>query len=224
MHRILRMFAIPVLALAVLGEAGTAAAATAARSGAAAAPCTGTIQVAQFAFSPATVPTGQGSTASVTAVNCTAQSVQSTVTWYGRYLVAGSSNIPPGCPVIDPVAFQAAIAPNGQYTGSLGYGTFATCAATQLQVTVSFDGPSGAVFAQATATLNITQSAPPSFGCHVTYTLLSEWRGGFVSSLAITNTGNQPINGWSLAFAFGGDQKITNAWGRASPRAGTWSR
>ncbi|OLE27867.1 MAG: hypothetical protein AUG49_04020 [Catenulispora sp. 13_1_20CM_3_70_7] len=47
--------------------------------------------------------------------------------------------------------------------------------------------------------------------CQVTYTK-NEWTGGFTASLTITNTGTSPINGWTLAFSFPGDQKVTNAW------------
>jgi cellulase/cellobiase CelA1 len=47
----------------------------------------------------------------------------------------------------------------------------------------------------------------------VTYTKSSEWAGGFVANLTINNTGTSALNGWTLAFTFPGDQKITSAWG-----------
>jgi len=31
--------------------------------------------------------------------------------------------------------------------------------------------------------------------------------------MVITNTGRAPINGWTLNFAFSGNQHITNGWG-----------
>jgi hypothetical protein len=48
-------------------------------------------------------------------------------------------------------------------------------------------------------------------GCRVTYTT-SQWAGGFTGNLTITNTGTTAINGWTLGFAFPGDQRITSAW------------
>jgi endo-1,4-beta-xylanase len=48
--------------------------------------------------------------------------------------------------------------------------------------------------------------------CHVTYTKSSEWAGGFVANITINNTGTTAINGWTLRYAFPGDQKITNSW------------
>ncbi len=50
-----------------------------------------------------------------------------------------------------------------------------------------------------------------SSACRVSYTK-SEWPGGFTANLSLTNTGTSTINGWTLAFAFPGDQHITNAW------------
>ena len=44
------------------------------------------------------------------------------------------------------------------------------------------------------------------------YARQSEWPGGFVANVTITNTGSSTINGWSLTFSFAGDQKVTNAW------------
>jgi O-glycosyl hydrolase len=49
--------------------------------------------------------------------------------------------------------------------------------------------------------------------CHVTYTRNSQWTGppnGFTAQVTIANTGTTAISGWSLAFTFPGDQKITS--------------
>jgi len=58
-------------------------------------------------------------------------------------------------------------------------------------------------------------SSPPPAGsgaCRVGYSLQSEWPGGMVVNVTITNTGGSTINGWSLGFTFGGDQRITSGW------------
>ena len=55
--------------------------------------------------------------------------------------------------------------------------------------------------------------------CKVTYTP-SQWTGGFVANLTITNTGTTAINGWNLTFTFPGDQKITNAWNSTASQTG----
>jgi endoglucanase len=57
-------------------------------------------------------------------------------------------------------------------------------------------------------------------GCHVTYAKQSEWPGGFVAQLTVANNGTTTINNWTLAFAFGGDQKITSVWNAAAVQNG----
>jgi cellulase/cellobiase CelA1 len=54
----------------------------------------------------------------------------------------------------------------------------------------------------------------------VTYTTQSQWAGGFVASVTITNPGSSAVNGWTLAFSFPGDQKITNAWSGSVTQSG----
>ena len=73
-----------------------------------------------------------------------------------------------------------------------------------------------------TPTPTPTPSTTPGSGsCQVTYSTQSQWAGGFVASVTIANPGSAAINGWTLAFTFPGDQKITNAWsGRLTPERG----
>jgi endoglucanase len=57
-------------------------------------------------------------------------------------------------------------------------------------------------------------STPPPTGtssCKVSYATQSEWPGGFVAQITVTN-GSSALSSWTLAFALRGDQKITNAW------------
>jgi glucuronoarabinoxylan endo-1,4-beta-xylanase len=56
--------------------------------------------------------------------------------------------------------------------------------------------------------------------CQVIYTTQSQWGGGFVAGVTITNTGSSAINGWTLGFTFPGDQKITNAWNGQATQSG----
>ena len=49
--------------------------------------------------------------------------------------------------------------------------------------------------------------------CSVTYARNSQWTGspnGFTAQVTIANTGTTAVSGWSLAFTFPGDQKITS--------------
>lgn len=63
-----------------------------------------------------------------------------------------------------------------------------------------------------------TPTLPPNY-CKVSYTLSSQWPGGFSANITITNTGSA-INGWILTFTFPGDQKITNLWNGTVSQSG----
>jgi hypothetical protein len=198
-----------------VGNAGMASAAT----------CTGTgtVQIISLSFNPASIAPGQRSTATMVAQNCTAQAITATSTWAAR-LIGPGTGIPPGCPAIDPLAQATNFPAGGQVTVGLGYLTFASCTATALQLTVTVNGAAGPLASQtATLLLGGSASATPTTSpgsCAVTYARNSEWPGGFVAAVTITNTGTSAINGWVLTFTFPGDQVITNAWNATVAQTG----
>jgi hypothetical protein len=155
------------------------------------------------------VTAGQVATAKLTATNCTAQPVNAMVQAYGRFFGPTGNSLPPGCPVVDPIALYVTFAANGQYTNNFGTSTFSGCTAASYTEYVSFS-VGGTTVASASATVAIQGGATSS--CHVVYTKQSEWQGGFVAAISITNTGTVTIPGWVLSFTFGGDQQITSLW------------
>jgi endoglucanase len=64
-----------------------------------------------------------------------------------------------------------------------------------------------------------TVRTPPatSGGCRVAYSANS-WGAGFTGSVTITNGGTTAWTSWTLAFAFPGDQRVTQGW------SGRWSQ
>jgi len=156
------MFRKLLLAAAIAAMVPSGAVLAAGAANAATTPaCSGVIAIEHFAFYPPSVPVGQVSTLNLVARNCTNQTLQGETTWYGSFTWPGGG-LPPGCPVIDPVALPYSMAPGSLYTTSVGYeDPIAGCEATGLQVTVKFsaEGYTGVV-AQATATLNIIQPTP----------------------------------------------------------------
>jgi endoglucanase/cellulose 1,4-beta-cellobiosidase len=67
----------------------------------------------------------------------------------------------------------------------------------------------------------VTTSPPVTGECQVTYTNTTQWRGGFVSSVTIRNTSaSTAVDGWTLTFAFAGDQRVTSAWNTRATQAG----
>ena len=67
----------------------------------------------------------------------------------------------------------------------------------------------------------VPTSAPTSgaVACTVNYTISSDWGSGFVSNMIVTNNGGA-INGWTLAWTFSGNQKITNLWNGVVSQSG----
>jgi len=81
-------------------------------------------------------------------------------------------------------------------------------------VTAQNAGGESAGSNQASAT---TQSGG---GCHVAYTVTTQWNVGFGTALTIQNTGTAPINGWSLTWTWAGNQEITQAWNANDSQSG----
>ncbi|MFG3554539.1 glycoside hydrolase family 9 protein [Micromonospora sp. NPDC047557] len=56
--------------------------------------------------------------------------------------------------------------------------------------------------------------AVPAVTCSVNYANYGTWQGGtgFTAQLTIRNTGATAVNGWSVRFAFTGDQRVREAW------------
>jgi cellulose 1,4-beta-cellobiosidase len=82
---------------------------------------------------------------------------------------------------------------------------------------VQLSADSGNVADSRTATVPIGATPP---GCKIAYNRVSEWAGGFVATVTITNTGSAPINGWSVGFTFPGDQVVASAWNAAVTQSG----
>jgi hypothetical protein len=60
----------------------------------------------------------------------------------------------------------------------------------------------------------------PGVSCAVSYTK-SQWTGGFTGNVMITNGSASAVNGWTLAWTFPGDSKVTSAWNAQVTQSGT---
>lgn len=65
-----------------------------------------------------------------------------------------------------------------------------------------------------------TPTSLPGASCKVSYTVNSQWPGGFGASIVITNTGTTTINGWTLQFSFANGQSITQLWNGSYTQSG----
>ena len=87
--------------------------------------------------------------------------------------------------------------------------------------------PSPSASASPSPSASASPSPSPSvgptggFACHVVYAKASEWAGGFTANVTVNNTGGTAWTGWTVKFAFPGDQKITSAWNATVTQSGT---
>src|SRR5689334_11988374 len=69
----------------------------------------------------------------------------------------------------------------------------------------------GALLAASIAVVTLPAQAATS-GCSVNYAVQSQWQGGFVASVTVTNLGSA-LTSWTLTYDFpSADQKVTNGW------------
>jgi O-glycosyl hydrolase len=122
----------------------------------------------------------------------------------GQTLTYGATGLPAGLSVSS--------------TTGLISGTPTTAGTSTVTVTAT-DGTGASGSATLTWTVG-TGSTGGGGTCQVSYATQSQWAGGFVAGVTITNTGTSAISGWTLKFTFGGDQKITSAWNGTATQSG----
>lgn len=67
--------------------------------------------------------------------------------------------------------------------------------------------------------LAVASPGAAAAGCSVTYSVTSQWASGFTANVVVTNLGD-PINGWSLTWAFAAGQEVTQGWNAEFPATG----
>ncbi len=131
----------------------------------------------------------------------TAVRLQATDSAAGQTLTFAATGLPPGL----------SITSAGVISGT------PTTAGTYAVTATATDSTGASGSASFTWTVNPSSTGG---GCRVSYTTASEWPGGFVANVVITNTGAAAINGWTVKWTFPGDQKITNAWSASTSQSG----
>ena len=114
------------------------------------------------------------------------------------------------------------------YVGTNGrgivYGDLTGTATGSASATATSASARASASASASSSASASPSPSPSatgFGCHVAYAKAGEWAGGFTANVTVTDTGASAYSGWSVTFAFPGDQKVTSAWSATVTQSGT---
>jgi hypothetical protein len=80
-------------------------------------------------------------------------------------------------------------------------------------------GVSALAIGAAGTAVSVSTAHAASTGCSVTYTVSSQWPGGFGANVSITNLGD-PVSGWQLTWSFGAGQTITQLWNGSYTQSG----
>ena len=66
----------------------------------------------------------------------------------------------------------------------------------------------------------VATSAQAATGCRVSYSVTSQWQGGFGAAVTIDNLGD-PLTGWQLGWSFAAGQTVTQLWNGSVTQSGT---
>ena len=116
------------------------------------------------------------------------------------------------------LTYSATGLPSGLSISSSGLISGTPTASGSFNVTITARDATGAA-GSVSFTWTIGGGSSGGGTCQVSY-VKNEWTGGFTANLTVTNSGTAAINGWTLAFSFPGDQKITNAWNATVTQSG----
>ena len=83
------------------------------------------------------------------------------------------------------------------------------------------DGTTSTPSATPTVTPTVTPTGSPPGGCSASYRVTGSWQGGFQGEVTVANTGDLPINGWSVHWTYTGDERISQAWSAEVTQNGT---
>ena len=62
--------------------------------------------------------------------------------------------------------------------------------------------------------------AAAAAGCQATYTISSQWSGGFTANVSIVNLGS-PVTAWTAGWTFPGNQQVTQLWNGSATQSGS---
>ena len=66
----------------------------------------------------------------------------------------------------------------------------------------------------------VASPATAAAGCSATYTVTSQWAGGFGADVVVTNLGD-PLTGWTVTWSFPDGQTVNQAWNATVTQAGS---
>jgi cellulose 1,4-beta-cellobiosidase len=78
----------------------------------------------------------------------------------------------------------------------------------------------GAGLATNSFSVDINGAAPVPATCSGTYSVTSSWPGGFQAQVVVADTGNSPVNGWTVGWTFPSSVTLNSTWGGTFTQSG----
>jgi lysophospholipase L1-like esterase len=68
----------------------------------------------------------------------------------------------------------------------------------------------------------VPPTSPPAggAGCTATYSVTSQWQGGFQATVTVSDSGSTPISAWTVRLGFTAGQAVTQSWNAVTTQAG----
>jgi endo-1,4-beta-xylanase len=88
---------------------------------------------------------------------------------------------------------------------------------SRIHVRLAAAVPLAVAAAAGTAAIRPAQAA--TAGCAVTYSISSQWPGGFGANVSLTNLGD-PVTSWTVTWTFAAGQQVTQAWNTTLTQSG----
>ncbi len=95
---------------------------------------------------------------------------------------------------------------------SSSYSDKSVSASTTYYYVVKASDPHGTSAQSAQTSVKTPAATSPSGACHITYTVINQWPGGFQAALTIENTSSTALTSWVLKWTFPDSQVITSLW------------
>lgn len=89
----------------------------------------------------------------------------------------------------------------------------------QRRLTLAISTGAAAILAT-TGLVATAGTAQAAVGCRVSYSVASQWPGGFSANVNLTNVGD-PLTSWTVTWSFGAGQTVTQAWGAEVSQSGS---
>lgn len=86
---------------------------------------------------------------------------------------------------------------------------------------ITITGTSGTISAKASIALTVAAPVASGFACHVAYSIVNQYPGGFQAGVTLYNTGTTAISNWTLTWTFANGQTIPQLWNGAVAQSGS---